>query len=372
MMKKPCRLSCCASPQKKNSCVKKKIQKSKAKRKLPYLSVGEKQTISALRQTGLTFDEVGSVVGCDRTTAIRVMQGFNKTGTFDNKPKTGRPKAVTAEKEAEIIRLCEEDRLRTAGEINAMMREQDADFRVADRHVRRILQKNGLNGRVCSRKPLLRPANKVKRMRFARKHVNKPVSFWRRVLFSDEKKIELFNTKRRKYCRRRNGEPLRDDTIQPTVKHGGGSIMIWACMMGERTGDLYHVKGILEKKQMHKILQHHAIPSGLRLGGRGFLFQQDNDPKHTSKLCKNYIQSKIDNGTLINLEWPSQSPDLNPLELIWDEIDRQVQKQKPTSIPALKELVERLPRVLKAVIEAEGGYFNEKYAPRKFKHQEVY
>lgn len=80
---------------------------SNVKRKLPYFSVGEKQTISALWQTGLTFDEVGSVVGCDQTTAIRVMQGFIKAGTFDNKPKTGWPKLVTPEKEAEIIRLCE-------------------------------------------------------------------------------------------------------------------------------------------------------------------------------------------------------------------------------------------------------------------------
>jgi hypothetical protein len=316
------------------------------------------------------------------------MKKFEKTGDFRNKPKSGRPKKVTPEKEAEIVRLCEENRQRTAGEINSMMREEDPEFRIADRHVRRVLQKHGLDGRVCSRKPLLRPANKVKRMRFARKHVNKPVAFWRKVLFSDEKKIELFNSKRRRYCRRRKGEPLRDDTIQPTVKHGGGSIMIWGCMMGDRTGNLYHVEGILESKQMKKILERHAIPSGLRLGGRGFLFQQDNDPKHTSKLCKNYLQSKIDNGTLRTLEWPSQSPDLNPLELIWDEIDRQVQKQKPTSKAALLEIVnalwrdltpekllkcvDRMPRLLKAVIEAEGGYFDEKYAPRKFKHQEVY
>ena len=72
------------------------------------------------------------------------------------------------------------------------------------------------------------------------------------------------------------------------------------------------------------------------------MFQQDNDPKHTSKLCKNFIQSKIDNGTMCKLDWPSQRPDLNPLELIWDEIDRRVQKKKPTSKKALWDIVKVL------------------------------
>jgi DDE superfamily endonuclease len=112
------------------------------------------------------------------------------------------------------------------------------------------------------------------------------------------------------------------------VKHGGGSIMVWGCFMGGQKGDLVRINGILEQKQMKTILENHAIPNRLRLGGARFIFQQDNDPKHTSKLCKNFLQSKIDDGTLCKLAWPSQSPDLNPLELIWDEVDRRVKKKK--------------------------------------------
>ena len=83
-----------------------------------------------------------------------------------------------------------------------------------------------------------------------------------------------------------------------------------------------------------------------------------------------------------------QSPDLNPIELVWEEVDRQIEARKPTNEAMLLEvvnsvwanltsevlnkLVERLPRLCKAVIKAEGGYFDEKYAPRLFKSQLVY
>lgn len=230
--------------------------------------------------------------------------------------------------------------------------------------------------------------NKAKRLAFAREHVNKPQEFWMKILFTDEKKFELFNTKRRKYCWKKKGEELRDDTIQPTVKHGGGSIMMWGSFLGDKVGDLYKVEGILKKEQYHKILSRYAIPSGLRLHGQGFVMQQDNDPTHTSKLCKNFLQKKAEAGVLELLEWPSQSPDINPIELIWEEMDRRIKKKRPTSLPGLEKiirevwaemtpdvflkLIDRLPRVLQAVIQAEGGYFDEKYAPRKFKKQLVY
>ena len=52
---------------------------------------------------------------------------------------------------------------------------------------------------------------------------------------------------------------------------------------GDTVGDLFKIEGILNQHGYHSILQRHAIPSGLRLVGPSFIFQQDNDPKHTSR-----------------------------------------------------------------------------------------
>ena len=76
------------------------------------------------------------------------------------------------------------------------------------------------------------------------------------------------------------------------------------------------------------------------------------------------------------MTWPSQSPDLNPIELLWDELDRKIRTVCPTSKSHLwniieqewnnmqketiRKLIERMARIVKAVIKSKGGFFDEK------------
>ena len=64
--------------------------------------------------------------------------------------------------------------------------------------------------------------------------------------------------------------------------------MVWGCFSGSRVS-------------YHSILQHHAVPSGVHVVGQGFILQQDNDPKHKSKLCQNYLRKKDEDGKLENI-----------------------------------------------------------------------
>ncbi|KAI5708859.1 hypothetical protein M8J76_004770 [Diaphorina citri] len=68
--------------------------------------------------------------------------------------------------------------------------------------------------------------------------------------------------------------------------------MVWGCSGGSGVGDLVRIEGIMRKEEYKKILEDNVVPSGTNLIGNGFIFQHDNDPKHTSKLCKGFLATQ--------------------------------------------------------------------------------
>jgi len=191
-------------------------------------------------------------------------------------------------------------------------------------------------------------------------------------VWSDESKFNVFGSDGKEYCWRNPGEPLRDEHIKPTVKFGGGSIMVWGCMTYQGIGYLCKIDNGLDAKLYRRILNEDLMETlkYYKMDKRDITFQHDNDPKHTADLTQAWIRRK----RLRTLDWPAQSPDLNPIEHRWDLVERRLRKlpELPTSQKDLWEkiqdvwneikvedctkLINTMPQRIKAVLRARGGY----------------
>ncbi|XP_073525152.1 uncharacterized protein [Phyllobates terribilis] len=231
--------------------------------------------IITLRNEGQSVRKIGQTLKVSPSAVVKTNKRYIETGSHEDHPRKGRPR-VTSASEDKFIRVTSlRNRRLTAAQIRDQVNatQSSSSRHISSTTVKRRLCAAGFHGKIAARKPLLRTGNK-------------------------------------------KGERMDSTCLVPTVKHGGGGVMVWGCFAGDTVGDLFKIEGILNQHGYHCILQRHAIPSGLCLVGPSFIFQQDNDPKHTSRLCKGYLTKRESDGVLSQMTWPPQSPDLNPIEML--------------------------------------------------------
>ena len=238
--------------------------------------------------------------------------------------------------------------------------------------IRNGMKEVGMKAVVKKKRPLLTKRHRRERLDFALSHQNWTMDDWKKVVWSDETKINRLGSDGRSWVWKKAGEGLSDRLVEGTRKFGGGSLMMWGCMMWEGVGFACKIDGRMDGDLYIKILDE-ELQESIQFYGKSkddIIFQQDNDPKHTCKKASKWFE---DHQYQV-MQWPAQSPDLNPIEHLWSHLKKKLTDYDtpPKGILELWErvqeewegigpevcqnLIESIPRHVEAVIKAKGGY----------------
>ena len=187
------------------------------------------------------------------------------------------------------------------------------------------------------------------------------------MLFSNESSVQQFSV-RVQHVSRPSGERYHEKYTVLTVKHPP-SQMVWGAMSAAANSGFYfltprttmngekYVKVLQEKLQLHMTVHQCEI------------FMRDGVPCHRSRVVKKFLGEK----NIRQLDWPGNSPDLNPIENLWMLLENKVSEKQPTNAKSLvtaikevwtkeisveycKKLIVSMPQRIEAVLRSCGGH----------------
>ncbi|KAG2468331.1 TCB1 transposase, partial [Polypterus senegalus] len=291
------------------------------------LSVDLRDRIVSRHKSGEGYRNISAALKVPMSTVASIISKWKKFETTRTLLRAGRPSKLSDWGRRALVREVTKNLMVTLSELQRSSVERGEPSRRTT--ISAAIHQSGLYGRVARRKPLLSKRHMAARLEFAKRHLKDSQTMRNKILWSDGTKIELFGVNARHHVWRKPGTAHHQANTIPTVQHGGGSIMLW----GPGTGRLVRIKGKMSAAMYRDILDENLLQSALDLRlGRRFIFQQDNDPKHTAKISKEWLQDNSENV----LEWPNQSPDLNLIEHLWRDLKMAVHRRFPSNLMELE------------------------------------
>lgn len=282
----------------------------------------QRETISFYWNKGIhSPNEIYRITGISLSTIKYNIRKLKETGNILHRRGNGRPKIAANESLRVLKRYIRQNNSQSLRSMATKLSQEDINmsYKTVGRRLEELGYKNGLPIGT----PMLTATQKANRVEWAQNHLN---DCWEKTLFSDETAFQLFrNTIKYWYKGSRPVRPLPKNR-QKILAWGG------FCIKGKT--NLFCFTRIMDAKFYIEILEQH-IPEVRRMLGRRWRFQQDNDPKHTSRLAKEFLQENVPEV----IDWPSNSPDLNPIENLWSIVKHNIEKRLPQNIDELKQFM---------------------------------
>ena len=297
-------------------------------------------------QQGLSVRAIARRLGKSPSVIQRLKDRWKITGRVQDRPRSGRPRKTTRQQDRHVVVTCLRDRSATARSLRDNLRTA-SNVTVCTETIRKRLREVGLKSR--------RPAVQVpptrnhhnRRVAWATLHRRWTQNQWSKVLFTDESRFTLqFNDGRIRVWRR-PGERFADATVREHDRYGGGSVMVWGGFSRHHRTPLHTVNGRLTGVAYRDTIIRPLVLPALQAVGSGAIFQDDNAPCHRARVVNDFLQQQ----GVVRMNWPARSPDLNPIEHLWDVLGRRVRAINPPAA-TLQELSQRLQQEWLAIPQA--------------------
>jgi len=298
----------------------------------PQLNAQEKGRIIQMFLDGKTQQIIAKEIDRNQSTICRPIRHVKATKVLERKKGSGRRRLVNEGTLKRLFRAVSSNpRMSTE-----VLKEEFGLDHVSTATIQRYLrQSDKFESTFTKGKPYVSKKNIAHRLRWCKARRGWTEDDWRRVLWSDESPYVL-RYNRSEHVWKRKDVPWTKEMLTGTVK-GDKKIMVWGCFTAHGVGNLFRIQGIMDRFVYQDILENQLYPSIERLFPDGnYVFQQDNDPKHTAIINKQWI---IDNN-VITMDWPAQSPDLNPIENLWAILDQRLKHRRPQNENQLFQILQ--------------------------------
>ena len=221
------------------------------------------------------YEKIAKYIHCSKPAVIYWVKKYHENKDLTDEEKSGRPRCTTEKEDERIIKMAEQNHNITCGEIQQELGKKGVDVSVWT--IRRRLNEAGGKFVKEISKPLLSERHRANRLKWAKEHENFDQD---NVIFTDESTFQLYLSNRKvwQFIGRRK--------VFRTVKHAQ-KVHVWGCFAASGFGKLICFQRNLDAIFMCTIYEKGLLPSAQELFGEGnieWILQEDNDPKHRSKI----------------------------------------------------------------------------------------
>jgi transposase len=284
-----------------------------------------------LLQDGQSTREVAKTLNISKSAAANIYKDNRENMPVN---KGGRPRKISDQTVQHLKVGLKRGQFRTAVQAHKEAVKLLKDP-ISVKTVRRRLKEAGLIAKKVVKRPAPKKQHVKGRLQFMRKYGEWTVEDWANVVFSDESKINRICSDGIRWVWDDQPGRLNTRTVQGTVKFGGGNVMVWSCMSWHGPGYIAKIDETMDSQLYIQILKEDLQLSVEEWGisQQEFIFQHDNDPKHTAKVTKAYLEE-------VNLTEEAGRL-LYPIEHMWAYLKMQLAKY-PTPPKSAQELWERV------------------------------